>query len=284
MSIDINCAQFDFLASDFKGNRPKVKILAKGVKKLKGASAGSYGRINENTDFILRWHVSIQGECAPDISSTEASENGPASPLIYRYDWAFGITLVEGYYWDWQDALCAEGALSIQIIIQPIGEKIEAIPMAGVLSALHPSRNTKGFFETAGPKISRAAAEMTETGASALPFLKYASTALVLGSNLLESRTNDQRNWFLYQFLDEKLLCPVVEWRINRQVMKEYGPLLRGSLFLAFYGSATPGKIRLLLRPQIRTYSDDSLAFIVPSNELSNDEQPAILVSPSPAN
>jgi hypothetical protein len=197
MSTDFKCAQFDFLALDYQTKRPKLKVLKKRGEELKGALPGSYGKVDEEKGFILRWHMSILGECAPVISPTTGSNSAAESPIVYRYDWAFGITCVEGYYWDWQAALCAESALVIQVVLQPLGDKVEAVPVSALLSALHPSRNTKGFFETMGPKMAKAAGEMADTGAATLPFLKYASTALMFGSNVLESRTNDQRNWFL---------------------------------------------------------------------------------------
>jgi hypothetical protein len=123
---------------------------------------------------------------------------------------------------------------------------------------------------------------MAKIGATALPILNYASSGLMLASNVLESHTENQKNWFLYQFLDERRRCPTVEWRITKKVLREYGPLLRGTLFLAFYGSAkfSPGRVRTLLRPQIRYSPKDDITFIIPTDAMAEDQQVSIEVKP----
>ncbi len=123
---------------------------------------------------------------------------------------------------------------------------------------------------------------MAKTDAPAFPFLNYVSSGLTLASNVLESATENQKNWFLYQFLDERLKSPTVEWRINRKVLREYGPLLRGALFLSFYGSTqtTPGAVRLLLRPQVRYCPKDDITFVIPTNALGKDQQVCFEVKP----
>jgi hypothetical protein len=96
----------------------------------------------------------------------------------------------------------------------------------------------------------------------------------MLGSNILDSYAEDQKNWFLYQLLDEHKKCPTVEWRINKRVIREYGPLLRGTLFTVFYGSteAHPGRIRVLLRPQVGFSEGDDIQFVVPTNALAGEQ------------
>ena len=62
----------------------------------------------------------------------------------------------------------------------------------------------------------------------------------------------------------------------------EYGPLIRGTLFLAFHNSvkSKPGTLRILLRPQIRYCQKNEICYIVPTKELGQDSQIAIDISP----
>lgn len=276
MTVQIRRRVFDFLARDYYTNMPKVQILP-------DDPPSPVSQAQLETKCVMRWYLSIQGEDSPAVSQMVFSQDAAMKQPIYRYDWAFGITLLEGFWWNWQNELPKEGsALAIHVVLQPVEDAPEAIPILATVSALHPSRNTKGLWELAWPKIPKAAAEMAKIGESTLPFLKYLSSGLTLASNVIESQTENQKNWFLYQFLDEKLKCPTVEWRIDKAVLLEYGPLLRGSLFLAFNGSSksNPGIIRVLLRPQIRYYSGDDITYVVPTANLPDDQQVYIDVKP----
>ncbi|MDE2260231.1 MAG: hypothetical protein KGK17_07915 [Betaproteobacteria bacterium] len=131
-------------------------------------------------------------------------------------------------------------------------------------------------------KMPKAAADMAKIGVPVFPLLDYVSSGLMLTSNVIDSYSENQKNWFLYQFLDEKLKCPTAEWRINKQVLLEYGPLLRGSLFLAFHGStgSSPGRMRILLRPQIRFCEEGNINFVIPTNAIEKERQVYIEVTP----
>lgn len=175
-----------------------------------------------------------------------------------------------------------ESSLAIHIALEPIEDAPEAIPISATLSALHPSRNTRSLWDLTWPKLPKTAADLAKIGTPAVPFLDYVSSGLMLASNVLDSYTEDQKNWFLYQFFDEKLKCPTVEWRINKKVLREYGPLLRGSLFLSYNGSteSTPGCLRVLLRPQIRYCEKSDINFIIPTDVIEKSQQVFIEVTP----
>jgi len=275
MTVQSKRQVIDFLAEDHQTNNPKVRILQDWPAAAKNLAGGG-------TRCIMRWYVSLQGENAPLVSPLAALQDAPAPPSIYRYDWAFGIAPLEGFYWDWQKELCEESALAIHLVLEPEGDAPEAIPISATLSVLHPSRNTKSFWELAWPKIPRAAADLAKTLEAVLPPAKLLEGGLTLASNVLESQVENKKNWFLYQFLDEKRKCPTVEWRIHKDVLQEYGPLLRGSLFLAFHGAPGPetGKLRILLRPQIKYYPKDDICFIIPTDALTDAQQVAIEVQP----
>lgn len=275
MAVQIRRRTLDFLAKDYRTNNPTVQLLPDGPPL--SASQAEHG-----TQCLMRWYLSLQGEDSPSTSQMVASQDIVTQQPIYRYDWAFGITLVKGFYWNWQKELRSEGSLAIHLVLEPVGDAPEAIPIYATVSALHPSRNTKSLWELALPKVPKAAADVAKAVEPTLPLAKYLESGLMLASNVLESQAESKKNWFLYQFLDEKRRCPTVEWRINKNVLTEYGPLLRGSLFLAFSGStkSNAGSLRVLLRPQIGYYPNDDVCFVIPTDELPEDQQVYINVKP----
>ncbi len=279
MAVRIKRRIFDVQVKDYKSASPSIEILTESPSPSKIKA-----QPHDKHSFVQRWYLSLQGDDSPINSETILSQNDGPNQRIYRYDWAFGITLLDGFWWDWQADLRENSSIAVHLVLEPIGNASEVIPVGATLSALHPSRNSKGLWETMWPKIPKAAAEMAKIGASAVPPLAYASTGLMLASNILDSYTENEKNWFLYQFLDEKLKCPTVEWRINGRVIREYGPLLRGTLFTVFYGSeeAHPGRIRVLLRPQVGYFDKDDLNFVIPTNA-QEDEQVDLEIKPKDA-
>jgi hypothetical protein len=84
--------------------------------------------------------------------------------------------------------------------------------------------------------------------------------------------------------LDASTGSCATDWRISRRVLKEHGPLLRGSIQLAFHGNfeAAPKqapKIHLLLRPQMNFDPADELHF----SRLPDSECPSLVVCPQAA-
>jgi len=275
VSVQIKRMYLDFIAREYATTHPEVQVLSETSKSQTGSG---YVPWKKDKAFSLRWYLSLRGETKPRASSSVIGKE-----VIYRYDWAFGISLAGGFYWDWMKELPTEGALAIHLVLrpEPIEEAPEAFPVSAILSTLHPSRNTKSIWDYALPMAPRTAAEMAKTGATVVPALEFLSSGLMLGSNVLESYTGDQKNWFLYQFFDEKQGCPVVEWRINKKVLVEYGPLLRGSLFLSFHSPAPgAGVVQILLRPQIRYCETDDLSYIIPTDSIAADAQVILEVRP----
>ena len=284
MAVQSKQVCLDLVARNYTSNHAKFKVIS-GSHMSSAETAPVAWRAEKK--FTLRCYFSLQGEDRPVLSSMRLSSEAPATgtgQMIYRYDWSFGITLIEGFYWDWMKELPDDGALAIHLVLKPLpfGNGPEAIPIAAILSTMHPSKNTKSIWEQMLPMLPETASGMAKIGASALPILNYVSSGLMLGSNVLASRADNKQNWFLYQFLDEKLKCPVVEWRISRKVLIEYGPLIRGTLFLAFQGpvNSESGAVQILLRPQIRYCKKDELAYIIPTKEMGDDKQVLIDVRP----
>jgi len=273
MTVQVSRKSLDFVALDYTSSRPRVETL--------GASAAleaepPFRAWKKDKCFTLRSYMSLQGEVTPLLSS-------PGQ--FYRYDWAFGVTLIENFYWDWVGEFPDNGALAIHLVLEadPREGGPELIPTGAVLSALHPGRNTRGLVEQMLPTLLKSGGEIAKIGAAALPQLDYLASGLTFGSNILESSSGNRKNYFLYQFLDEKLQCPVVEWRIYRDVLKEYGPLIRGSLFLSIPQTPqpNPGKVRIWLRPQIHYCPSDEISYIIPTNQLKPEERVYVDVRPA---
>lgn len=276
MSVRVKRTSFDFLARNYATASPEIEILRDGYDRSMILAQPSYKK-----NFIERWYISLQGEDTPTTSGASVEPDKPTD-LVFRYDWAFGIAVIQGFWWDWQKDLCDDDSIAVHLLLEPTGDAPEPVPVACTLSALRPSRNTQTVWEQAWPELMKVAVSAVKTGAPAIPGLAYLSEPLNAMSTVLDSRTGQQKNWFLYQFFDEIRKCPTVEWRINKGVMREYGPLLRGSLFLRFHGSAAshPGKIRIHVRPQVRYHSEGDLDFIVPTEVLPEAERIFLDVTP----
>jgi hypothetical protein len=273
MAIRTQRRVLDFRVENYRSDKPKVELLddedwqerleAERAKKKKKKE-------DDDPECVFRWYCSLQGEEHP-VTASDPS----AREAVYRYDWAFGITVLRGFWWDWQAELRAESTIAVQLLIEPREDPPEPLPVSATLSGLLPSRNTRSFWEQLTTKLPGAAADVAKAGEWAIPHLGMVSSPLVLASTVLESQSAGKKNWFMYQFLDEDRNCPCVEWRITKNALKEYGPLLRGSLFLLFPsgGANEQAHVRLTLRPLIGYYEADEICYIDPSREFSDAQQ-----------
>src|SRR2546425_577311 len=98
MSTKIKRSVFDFCATDYAKKSRSVEILTSIPVPIPIPSATSTGgdqRSNRN-QFIQRGYFSLQGEDAPNISRLPDSHDLAQQPIVYRYDWAFGVVLLAG--------------------------------------------------------------------------------------------------------------------------------------------------------------------------------------------
>jgi hypothetical protein len=138
--------------------------------------------------------------------------------------------------------------------------------------------------------MEKSAASLAQTfriaSAASKPFSKVIASTFAATASLPEiiaSHKEGRANWFIYRFLDERTGGYAVEWRISRAVIDEYGPLLRGSVMLAFHGDEGVENtgdrwINLLLRPQINFHRSDPLRFV----SLRDEKCPAVRLSVQP--
>jgi hypothetical protein len=236
----------------------------------------------DKDQFIQRWYLSLQGEDTPMVCCVPNRYAPAKEPIIYRYDWTFGIAIIKGHWWDWQKELPDESAIAIHIVLHQNAGAPEAVPISGVMTGLLPSRDTTSWLEVIATEARKSAGQMIKSGDGfgSYPLAMAGQQLLSVASNSILSQVGKrgERNWFFYQFVDEQYMCPVVEYRINKRVLQEFGPLLRGTLFLTFYGGGpSSGKIRLSLRPQIRYGTKSDIEFIVPTEQLKDDSKRVFL-------
>ena len=186
------------------------------------------------------------------------------------------------FWWDWQKKLVEVAA---HIVIVPGDSGFGYTCVASNLNVLPPSRDTDTWWQ----KNHKALVGMITATGTAVDAVQHTAGSITKAfaamANSLESQTKDRTNWFIYQFLDEPHGAAAIEWRIDREVMKQYGSLLRGSLVLAFHGGSDCREnkqkgIQLILRPLMRYDPKDDIRFIAPTEKLQEHEQVKLEVTP----
>jgi hypothetical protein len=239
----------------------------------------------------VRLHLSLMGETRPALSPLSVDVAADREYRVYRYDWVVGITALGG--WNWKSMMRRE-ALVVQLVIRPNASNIGCTCVAAKLNVLPPSRDTSTWSERNPDTVTEITKGTGDLAASAVgfPFVGVATKVAAALSNSLRSRGRLKTNWYIYQYLDG--VNQAVEWRIKRKVLDEFGPLLRGSLVLAFHGGSqdsTEGTsgIRIQLKPNLsfkrglrhRRWFGDDLRRVNPMAEIKETEQIELDLSPS---
>jgi hypothetical protein len=264
-------------------------VLTESAKgKFASAVIRSDGKHGED-DRVLRLHFSLMGETSPALSPLSADYSIEHGSTAYRYDWIVGASLIEpSYKWNWFNEIANERAVIVQLLIDPGHSECGFSESNAFLLGLQPSLNTASWAERNATKLGESLAKLSNITE---PFSKITSNILktsALMSNFVSSDDKgdtgwfkrSRKNWFLYRFLDEKRKCCAVEWNISRNVMHQYGPLLRGSILLAFHGNPKPEKpLMLLLRPRLN-FGNSAMDYVPPIKELEEKEPVALSINP----
>ena len=238
---------------------------------------------HQEDDKVLRLHFSLMGETAPTLSPLSPDYSFGGATTAYRYDWIAGITPIERCCkWNWWDAISENRAMVVQLLIDPGQSQCSFSEISTLVLALQPSKDTATWLDRYSEKLGDSLAKFSE---AASPLSNTAAGIIktsALLSNFISSDEKGQKNWFIYRFLDEKRKCVAVEWNISRNVVHGYGPLLRGSILLAFHGGGQPQKpLTLLLRPRIGLgKGGPALKFLPPWEELESDNPVALSINP----
>ena len=265
-------------------------VLTESAKGKFASTVVSGDRKHGQTDKVLRLHFSLMGETSPTLSPLAADYSIEHGTTAYRYDWMVGASLIElSYNWNWFNEIAIERAIIVQLLIDPGQSECGFSESNAFLLGLQPSLNTASWAERNAKKLSESLGKLSNVTE---PFSKIASNILktsAVMSNFVSSddkgegswfKRGRKKNWFLYRFLDEKRKCCAVEWNISRNVMHQYGPLLRGSILLAFHGNPKPQKpLVLLLRPRLN-FGESAMDYVPPVKELEEKEPVALSINP----
>jgi hypothetical protein len=174
-----------------------------------------------------------------------------------------------------------ERALAVQVLVDSNGSGYTVSEFAAYLLGLRPSRDTASWLEKNSEGLGSA---LREVASLAEPISKRAASVLnasALMSNFIASSDSKTKNWFIYRFLDEEKKCMGIEWNIHRTVLRQYGPLLRGSLVLSFHGALNEeNRLKLLLRPRLGFRGKSTLDYLPDYQDLERDAPVLLEIAP----
>lgn len=286
---------FDIGIMELKKPRPKVR-------RLKDWKPNDL----KPKEKALRILVGLLGEPEPQVLSLAPTYDREQQSRMYRFDWLFGLALPIGsedhekwepVWWNWQKKLRRKSALTVQILISQADSGFGFTDISATLLALPPSRDTRSWLEINADRLGKALADLSRLPKGAVPGPGAVAGAVgnevgailrtsSIFSNFIASRKSlGRRNWFIYRYFDAEENCTAIEWRINRRVLREYGPLLRGSLVLLFHGAQAKHPecqhgIRIEVRPGIGFYRKDELSFVQPTKVFEPKERVSLLIKP----
>ena len=235
----------------------------------------------------LRLHFSLMGETSPQLSPLAADFAMSDKTTLYRYDWMVGATPIYPYYnqWNWFNEIGDERAMIVQLLIDTGDSGCGTSESNAFLLGLLPSKDTTSVVEPMLPKLG---GSLDTASAFITPFSLTAGAVLKFGSVISSLVVSDEKdktpykNWFLYRFLDQTRKCCAVEWNVSRNVLHQYGPVLRGSILLAFHGNPKPEKpLKLLLRPRLNFEDgENAMSYDPPEKQLEKKNPVELSINP----
>jgi hypothetical protein len=251
---------------------------------------------------VLRFYFGLMGETSPGLSPLSVDVAGDKKYRVFRYDWVFGVTIpnirVENQsddpdrerqgklWWDWQKALSKGTSVAVQMVLSREESGPGYTCVATNLNVLTPARDARTWWMRNRKGVIDSVKSGAKTAEELYPGM-ITKTISALSNSLDPRRNWLQTNWFIYQFLDSESSSCAVEWRIYKKVLRQYGPLLRGSLVLAFHGAPAVSEqnaIRITLRPQLGLNNRDDQNRINPAENLGRSEQVQLAIVPVAGN
>lgn len=255
----------------------------------------------------LRCIAGLLGETEPEVVPVASTWSSDEQRHVYRFDWIFGVTVPprdahrypeqQQVNWDWMGSLRNQNSFVIQLLISPGNHGFGFTELSTDLIALHPSKDTRSWLEIHREQLNKSLTDVgtlakgvgpaggavgAATGTAVATLLQTASVL----TNFVDSRNGGRKNWYIYRYLDAEASCCAIEWRIHKPVLLEYGPLLRGSVLLAFHGSpnaasADAGEgMKIMLKANLGFRPRDLLKHLGVTRALREEEQPRLLIRP----
>jgi hypothetical protein len=251
--------------------------------KLRGQTAKDDQVYTPKTQ-ALKLYFSLMGETAPELAPLTADFSMDKSTQLYRYDWMVGATPFNGCYdWNWFEKIAEERAFIVQLLIDSAESGCATSEVNAFLLGLLPSKDTTSYWEALLPKLAGSLDKMADI----VNLINFKAAAAMKITSVVsdfvtpaEKSQKPYKNWFLYRFLDEKRQCHAVEWNISRNVIHQYGSVLRGSILLAFHGNPKSGKpLKLLLRPRLN-FSNTRMDYDPSEEELEKKDPVELEIKP----
>jgi hypothetical protein len=164
--------------------------------------------------LVLPLYYSLMGEMEPDLAPLSIDMK---DTMLYRYDWVVGIGHPDPGPQDWYMSMRDERTVTVQLLVDCGDSGLSFSDYTPMLLGLQPSRHTESWWER-NADIMR---ESIRAGAALVgTFNPLLSGAAQVAANFIRSNEGpgEEKNWWIYRFLDTKRRCCTIEWNISRKV------------------------------------------------------------------
>lgn len=182
---------------------------------------------------LLRLYTSLMAPKTVPLIHSQTKELKPEQ--VCKFDWHFGIcNHPNDWDFDWLKELRPERSLAVQVVIE-IPDKVEFTEVYSDMMGLQPLNQTL----ERKPDFIQVAADV---GAAIAPS-KFVSTMLEsLGTEREKIKMANEasllaRRFMMYRYVDNTGRRGI-EWLLTKDMVSEWGSLLRGSVYIAFYGTS----------------------------------------------
>lgn len=250
---------------DYDTNQPVTRQLTDSDKLQNGA-------------HILSAYSSLMGP-----AEVQANANTPpigGSFALCHLDWHFGVAgHPKDPEFDWRDSLRSSRSMAVQIRVD-VPQCVEFLEVNADLMGLQPFNRVLVHTSGSGQMFSglvgsAASSDVSEHLLGLIPVIgQFAALAAASVKLVAKSTTQDQQQkaddeaaqpFSLYRYTDPKGVR-AIEWLISKSIVRQWGPLLKGSLDLAFFSTnPEPVQVMVTLCPRLGFKPNDDLAY-VPTN------------------
>ena len=181
---------------------------------------------------LLRLYISLMAPKTVPVIHAQTKELKPEQ--VCKFDWHFGIcNHPNDWSFDWLEELRAERSLAVQVVIE-IPDEIEFTEVYSDMMGLQPLNQTL----QRKPDFIQVAADV---GAAVAPTKLFAAMLESLGTEREKIKLSNEayrlaRRFMMYRYVDNTGRRGI-EWLLTKDLISEWGSLLRGSVYIAFYGT-----------------------------------------------
>ena len=186
---------------------------------------------------LLHLYVSLMAPKTVPLIQLQTEEL--KAEQVCKFDWHFGIcNHPNDWNFDWLKELRSVRSLAVQLVIE-VPKEIEFTEVYSDMMGLQPLNQTlerkPDFLQVA-----------TNVGVAIAPNRGLATLLESLGTEREKTKmANDAymlaRRFMMYRYVDNTGRRGI-EWLLTKDMVSEWGSLLRGSVYIAFYGTGCRGE------------------------------------------